>query len=118
MPRHQLDYQSPHARPTRSVFESGCIGAIIGAGLTLPAIALAMSSYSFAQFSFPYPVLLAHLTKAGSAIPLIILAFLQLPMECALIGLAIGTRRLLLGCVVIGVHFFAVGLCVHLGLLT
>jgi hypothetical protein len=94
------------------------VGVCIGAFLTFPGIVLAVFSagaghgtYLFARLFFPYSMLLTPLTGGSIAAPSIILAFLQLPVECALIGLALASKRPLLAGAVVAAHAVAFWLC-------
>jgi hypothetical protein len=56
-------------------------------------------------------MLLTPLTRDGIAAPSMVLAFLQLPIEGALIGLSLAWRRPLFAGAVAGAHLIAFGLC-------
>lgn len=118
MSQQPLDYQSPLPRHAKTRSAAIGVGAGVGAALTLPAIFLAILSsgaghgtYLFARLFFPYPMLLTPLTGGSIAAPSMVLAFLQLPIEGALIGLALASKRPLLAGAVLGAHLVAFGLC-------
>ena len=97
----------------------------IGAGLTLPAVyaalmAIESSGYGtsfFARLFFPYVMLLwARTGGSGMSVPLMVLAFVQLPVEGALLGLALTSKRpSLASTALIGAHLVAFGLASWLG---
>ena len=123
MSRQPLDYQSPpprraKSRAAASVLSATVRGGAIGAALTLPAIVLVIlfaggghGNYFFARFFFPYPTLLTTLTDNSIARPSILLAFVQLPLEGALIGLALSRDRLGYAIAVGGAHVVAFVVC-------
>ncbi len=118
MSQQPLDYQSPH--PVRAKSRSAAVGIGVGMGtaLTLPAIFLAILSggaghgtYLFARLFFPYPMLLTPLTGGSIAVPSMVLAFLELPLEGALVGLAFASKHPRIAGIVVGAHLLAFGLC-------
>jgi hypothetical protein len=125
MSQQPLDYQSPVPHRDKSRSAAVVVGAGIGAALTIPAVFLAMASggaghgtYFFARLFFPYPMLLTPLTGNSIAAPSMVLAFLQLPIEGALIGLALSSKRPLFAGAVVGAHLVAFGLCSSLSSFT
>jgi hypothetical protein len=93
------------------------VGLSAGAALTFPAIFLAILSggmghgdYFWARLFLPYAMLLASYAHTIGA-PSIALAFVQLPVEGALIGLASRRNRGLAACAVGLAHFMAFTMC-------
>jgi hypothetical protein len=122
MPKPPLNYQSPmppvDRRLKRKVdIASIGVGVVVGGLLTVPAIFLAVMSagaghgdYFAARLIFPYPFLLTPLTGNTIAAPSMTLAFLQMPIEGALLGFTISSSRWLYVLAVVGSHLLAFGL--------
>lgn len=102
--------------------EASGIGAGIGLALTLPAIGLAIlssgaghGSLLIARLLLPFPVLLAALSGSAIGLPSLVLAVLQMPLEGALIGAALGARRPLGAFGVVSAHLLGVALSASAG---
>ena len=94
--RQSLAARSHRRRPA---FRAA-IGFLVGAVVTVPAVALALSSigdghgdYGFARLLFPFSMLLAALLTREITTPLIILALLQFP-TCGAAAGVLSTRGL------------------------
>jgi hypothetical protein len=113
-----LDYQSRtprRGRRPRAAGDGAGLGFALGVVFTFPAMLLALMSaggghgaYAAARMLYPFPLLLAAATRETAGTSLLLLtAFLQWPIEGALIGAAIASKRPRLAFLVAAAHLSA-----------
>ncbi len=97
------------------------IGAGVGLALTFPALGLAAmwagmdgGSFLAARLCVPYALLATPLTGGEVGMLSLVVAVVQMPVEGALIGVAVARRQPLGTFAVVSAHALAVALCAGL----